>query len=121
DAIADAPVPAGIELHPFRGLPGSGITVAAIRRTRADLRRALAEIRPDVLHAHYARRPAWHAWLSGQRPYVVTVWGSDVLVTERMTPLGRVATRLALRSATVVTAAAETTASAAVALGARPD
>jgi glycosyltransferase involved in cell wall biosynthesis len=115
------PQPDGIAVHEFQGLPAAGIGLGAIRRSRADLRRMLAEIQPELLHAHYARRPAWHAWLSGHRPYVVTVWGSDVLVTERMTLLGRIATRLALRSAAVVTAALETTASAAVSLGARPD
>ena len=115
------PPPDGIAIHLFRGLPASGIGLAAVRHSRTELRRALAEIEPDLLHAHYARRPAWHAWLSGHRPYVVTVWGSDVLVTGRMTALGRIATRLALRSAAVVTAAADATASAAVALGARRD
>jgi glycosyltransferase involved in cell wall biosynthesis len=119
--VETPPPPDGIAVHPFRGLPSSGISLASVRRSRADLRRALAEIKPDLLHAHYARRPAWHAWLSGHRPYVVTVWGSDVLLTERMTLLGGIATRLALRTASVVTAASDATASAAVALGARRD
>jgi L-malate glycosyltransferase len=114
-------LPDGMRIHTFDGLPASATSLAAIRRTRADLQRVLGSVRPDVLHAHYARRPAWHAWLSGHRPYIVSVWGSDVLVTDRMTVFGRVATRLSLRSAAVVTAATERTASAATALGARRD
>ena len=112
-------LPEGVERLPIRSLPahlGRGVLAA-----RADLRRHLDAWRPDVLHAHYARRPAWQAWLSGWRPYVVTVWGSDVLVTGPMTRVGRVATRLALRDAAIVTAASQRLASAAVALGARPE
>ena len=47
--------------------------------------------------------------------------GLDVLVTGPMTRVGRVATRLALRDAAIVTAASQRLASAAVALGARPE
>ena len=111
-------MPAGVECLQFRALPDR-LSPAAILATRSDLRRLLAQWRPDVLHAHYARRPAWHAWLSGWRPYLVTVWGSDVLVTGPMTRVGRLATRFALRDAALVTAATRQLASAATALGAR--
>ena len=114
----DPDLPAGVERIPFRPLPARFSPAGALA-ARAHLRRAVAEWRPDILHAHYARRPAWHAWLSGRRPYLVTVWGSDVLVTGPMTGVGRLATRLALRDAAVVTAATPQLAAAAVALGAR--
>ena len=29
---------------------------------------------------------AWHAWISGFHPYVVTVWGSDILATGHRGP-----------------------------------
>ena len=110
----------GVTRLPFRPLPAR-LGLGSVLSSRADLRRHVAAWRPDVLHAHYARRPAWHAWLSGRRPYMVTVWGSDVLVTGSMTRAGRLATQLALRDATLVTAASEHLTSSAIALGARPD
>src|SRR5713101_8325412 len=48
--------------------------------TAVSLRRILARIQPDVLHAHFLTRYGFAAWLAGFHPYVVTVWGSDVLL-----------------------------------------
>lgn len=109
-----------IELTPFTALPAQ-LTPAGVWSSRRDLRRLVRAIGAQVIHAHYARHPAWHAWLSGARPYLLTVWGSDVLVTRRMTRTGRLATLLALRQAALVTAASEALADAAVRLGARPE
>ena len=119
---ADAPAHAlpGVELLPFRPLKAS-LSPGGAWTVRSDLRRLLAAWRPDGLHAHYARSPAWHAWLSGRRPYVVTVWGSDVLLAAGAGRIGRFATRLALRDAALVTAGTRRLAAAALALGARRD
>lgn len=118
-AHGDPELPPGVERLPFRSIQADQ-SPAGIWRARGDLRRQLATWRPDVLHAHYARSPAWHAWLSGWRPYAVTVWGSEVLRPEAMGRLGRLATRVALRGAALVTAGTRQLADAAVALGARP-
>jgi glycosyltransferase involved in cell wall biosynthesis len=120
DAEAPADALPGVELLPFRSLKASPSPRGAWAVRRA-LRRLLADWRPDVLHAHYARSPAWHAWLSGRRPYAVTVWGSDVLLAGGAGRIGRFATRLALHDATLVTAGTRRLAAAALALGARPD
>jgi L-malate glycosyltransferase len=40
----------------------------------------LRRLRPDVVHAHTARPYGWQAGLAGYHPYVVTAWGSDVLL-----------------------------------------
>ena len=119
-STADADLPSGVERVQFRSLKARP-SVAGALAARKDLRRLLGAWEPDLLHAHYARSPAWHAWLSGWRPYVVTVWGSDVLRASSMTPIGRLATRLALRDAALVTAGTRRLAAAALALGARPD
>jgi glycosyltransferase involved in cell wall biosynthesis len=110
----------GVETLGFRSLQATTSPVGAWA-ARRDLRRLLASWRPDVLHAHYARSPAWHAWLSGWRPYAVTVWGSDVLLAGRGGRVGRFATRLALRDAALVTAGTRRLEAAALALGARPE
>jgi glycosyltransferase involved in cell wall biosynthesis len=110
----------GVEILGFRSLTARP-SVAGAWAARRDLRRVLGAWRPDVLHAHYARSPAWHAWLSGFRPYAVTVWGSDVLLAGRGGRVGRFATRVALRDAALVTAGTKRLEAAALALGARPD
>ena len=113
-------LPTGVERLRFRSVQARPSLAGALA-ARADIRRLMAAWRPDLLHAHYARSPAWHAWLSGWRPYVVTVWGSDVLRAGSMTRIGRLATRLALRDAALVTAGTRRLAVAALAMGARPD
>jgi len=44
----------------------------------AELKRIITEFRPDVLHAHYATSYGLLGALSGFRPFVLSVWGSDV-------------------------------------------
>lgn len=119
---ADAPAGAlpGVERLSFRSLKGRP-SLSGAWNTRRDLRRLFARWRPDVLHAHYARSPAWHAWLSGWRPYAVTVWGSDVLRADAMTRIGRVATRISLRQAALVTAGTRRLAEAALEFGAHAE
>ena len=41
----------------------------------------LERIDAEVLHVHYLTGYGFWAWLSGFRPYVITVWGSDVFRT----------------------------------------
>lgn len=120
DAEAPGHALPGVALLPFRSLKASRSPGGAWA-VRRDLRGALGGWQPDLLHAHYARSPAWHAWLSGFRPYVVTAWGSDVLLAAGAGRIGRFATRLALRDAALVTAGTRRLAAAALALGARRD
>ena len=70
---------------------------------RGKLRSVLAEINPDIVHAHTAGSYAWMAMLSGFHPYVVTPWGDDIFVDARRSAFARIMTGLALRRATLVT------------------
>jgi len=45
------------------------------------VRRALAEIRPDLLNTHFLTGYGYWGHYSGFRPNVLTVWGDDVYVT----------------------------------------
>jgi|SRR3989344_596980 len=45
-----------------------------------ELRKILKTIRPDILHAHYAGVNGFLAALCGVHPFVLTAWGSDVLI-----------------------------------------
>lgn len=101
-----------------RGL--RGVLFSGMLRARHGMRDLVRELAPDVVHAHSARRYAWHALLGGHHPYVVSVWGSDVLLPDPSWR-GRLLTRLALGSADLVTGVTTHTLDAAVARGARPE
>ncbi len=90
-------------------------------RTRRALRGALARIGPDVLHAHFVRRFGWQAAAAGFHPFVVSGWGSDVLVASLRTPRVRWRDRRTLRSADVVTVTNTFMAEAIIRNGARAD
>lgn len=51
------------------------------------VRRFLARWKPDILNAHYASGYATTARLVGYRPWVLSVWGSDVHDFPRKSPL----------------------------------
>jgi glycosyltransferase involved in cell wall biosynthesis len=122
-------VPEGREVEP--GLPERVAierfephTAARVRRlglltTRRSIRRTLARVRPDILHVHHLTVNGFRAWMSGHHPYVVTVWGTDVLLEVRRSRRASLLGRLALRSADLVTGISRHVVDAAVAAGAR--
>jgi glycosyltransferase involved in cell wall biosynthesis len=88
---------------------------------RRELRRLIDRLRPDVLHAHFVRRFGWQGSLAGFHPFVVSPWGSDLLVVPRQAWRTRWWNRRALRSADLVTVTTEHMRAAALRSGARPD
>lgn len=62
-------------------------------------RRLIRNLNPDVLHAHYASSYGLLAALCCDRPYYLSVWGSDVYDFPRKSPLHNVAVRFALTRA----------------------
>lgn len=70
------------------------------------LRRALRELKPDIMHAHYAGGYGLAAALAGYRPLALTAWGSDVLILPNSSRLLRWLVKLALRRADLVTSMA---------------
>lgn len=69
--------------------------VAHIRAVRA-LKSVLRKERPDILHAHYATSYGLVAALAGYRPFVVSVWGSDIYEFPRKSPINRIAVKYIL-------------------------
>lgn len=70
----------GVHEHPLARRFGNKLDyLAAIPRVR----RLAQEIRPDLIHAHYATSYGLLGALCGFRPLIVTAWGSDILVTPR--------------------------------------
>ncbi len=69
----------------------------------AGLPRVLREIAPDVLHAHFLVEHGFYGALAGFHPYVVTAWGSDVLVEPERDRVSRMIARWTLRRVDLVT------------------
>ena len=117
DRPAPPPVPGGphiIRMLPPRRTRRPGRWIDLVARIRA----AVAEADPDLVHAHYLTANGWMAWASGFRPYVVTVWGSDVYLDLRSAK-ARWIGRMTLRNAALVTADSVDLGRAAVRAGAR--
>jgi L-malate glycosyltransferase len=113
-------VAAGWEVHLLETTPGpvsvEGVTVHPLHGGRYyrhvlgkvgyfwqgwKARRWVRRIAPDIIHAHYASSGGLVAWLSGGRPYAVTLHGSD-LIDRSKTCIGRVILRRVLRGAALV-------------------
>jgi glycosyltransferase involved in cell wall biosynthesis len=92
----------------------------AMRYRRAGLRRMLDEIAPDVFHAHYAVEHGFYGSKAGFHPYVISTWGSDLLV-ESHTLLGRGVAKRALHAADLVTGNDPSLVQRAVELGVPPE
>jgi glycosyltransferase involved in cell wall biosynthesis len=82
------------------------------------VRRWLARFRPDLVNAHFVPNYGLIGVLAGWRPLVVSVWGSDVLISGRRSFLHRQRARFVLRRADYVTTDADMLTRAAVVLGA---
>jgi L-malate glycosyltransferase len=75
--------------------------------TAATIRRYVDRWQPRAVHAHQANSVAWHAARAcrgGGTPLVITIWGSDVLVTPTQGILKRRMVQVALRAAALWTA-----------------
>lgn len=113
-------VECGHEVHLLTTEPGlemPGVTkhllLPRVRLPKTRLAQAVWQARcivrglqPSVLHALYAAWPGWCAALAGYHPLVISLWGSDVLVTGGAydTLEQRVLTPFALRHADLLIA-----------------
>ncbi len=103
-------------------LPRGLVRVAqALRYRRAGLARTVRAIAPDVLHAHYVVEHGFYGALTGFHPYVVTAWGSDILVEPGRDPLTKLIARWTLRRADAATSNNRYMAERMAALGAPRD
>ena len=66
-------------------------------------RRALDRFEPDLVNAHFVPNYGWMAHLIGRRPWVMSTWGSDVLVNPQRSPFHRWRARRVLRGAELLT------------------
>jgi glycosyltransferase involved in cell wall biosynthesis len=74
-----------------------------LRYRAAGLQRVVREIKPDVFHGHFLVEHGFYGALAGFHPYVVTAWGSDVLVEPQRDPVSKLIAKWTLRRADLVT------------------
>ena len=110
-----------VAVHRYRRFGAWRLPLVSSLQGGTALRRLLARIHPDVLHAHYLSGYGWQARLSGFHPYVVTIWGSDVFETPDRSIRERWWARQTLGSADLVTVMTSDMRATATALGARRD
>jgi L-malate glycosyltransferase len=111
----------GIETHRYSARGRIRIPLWPSMHSRRVLGRLLQRLRPDVVHGHFVTRYGHQVGLAGYHPYVISAWGSDVLLEAGRSWRSRWLTRLTLRRADLVTAVSNYVRAAAVAAGARPD
>ena len=106
--ISLTPLTAGeINNIKFYRVPGLGkIAPINLLFDTIRLRRLLQEIKPDILHAHYAGANGILAALSGFHPLILTVWGSDILINTKSKIKGPFI-KFALRQADLITCDAQ--------------
>jgi len=68
-----------------------------------EVKKAVKKIAPDILHAHYVSHYGMYAALTGFKPLVVSVWGSDVLVDPKRSMMKSYVVRYVLKKADLIT------------------
>lgn len=81
------------------------------------VRRLVRQIQPDLLHAHQVASAGWLGAAAGYHPFLVTAWGSDLLLGAVRSPAQRYLARWTLRRADYVTCVSQSLVEAALALG----
>jgi glycosyltransferase involved in cell wall biosynthesis len=99
--LEDRPLPASVEQITWRGgrrpaRPADGPALVA------DLKRVIARVRPDVIHAGPIQSSAFLAALAGFHPLVSMSWGSDLLKDAERGYLWRRATAYTLKRTSVL-------------------
>ena len=66
------------------------------------LKRAVRDFRPNVIHAHYASSYGLLAFLSRFKPFILSVWGSDIYDFPNRSRFNKFLTKIIIRSADTV-------------------
>lgn len=92
----------GATVHYINGFERMGRARYLLHAGR--VRRLVASLEPDILHAHHLTSYGFLAGLCDTHPTLTSVWGTDILEAPDWTPLHRRITRFALERADHVTA-----------------
>jgi len=108
----------GVKLHLLKRLPESTVTSALnLLITVFQVKSLIHEIKPDLLHSHIVLDYGSYGAFSGFHPFVISAWGSDVLIVPKKSMILRALTRYALDEADLITCDGENSRSAMIDLG----
>jgi glycosyltransferase involved in cell wall biosynthesis len=85
------------------------------------VRKLLKEIKPDILDAHFIIDNGFLAALSGFHPYMITAWGSDVLIFPRRNFIWRMVAKFVIKRADRVACDSGVVKRGLLSLGSQPD
>ncbi len=102
DTPDHAPESEVIQVAPRHGLGPLRHLYAA-----ANVRKAIENWRPDIVHAHNVTGYGFWGGLTGFKPLVMTAWGTDLNVFAHKNPFVRFMVSFSLRRADLITADAE--------------
>lgn len=91
-----------IEGVDFRYLPVRNKNLAILCLEK--VKKLIEEFQPDILHAHYASSCGLIAAFTKFHPYVLSVWGDDILDFPKKSPVHRWVIRQAINHADYITA-----------------
>lgn len=125
DYVGSRSVPEGTRIVQLRdfGKPVGNYTMDNLRIALgtpwriSELQRCLDSIKPDIVAASYATTYGFYASACRWRPFVLFVWGSDILVDPKRSPYHRYMVTQAIRSADLIVIEGETTNKALSSLG----
>lgn len=83
-------------------------------------KRLVSNINPDIIHAHQIMDTTLLGAVGRFHPYVVTPWGSDVLIASQRSRASRWIAKYVLKRADLITCSAENLKEASIRLGAGP-
>lgn len=118
---ADNPVRvewADINIYPFADR--FNISILKYLVWSYSLRRLIAQLKPDILHAHRVSSAGWVAAFSNFHPLVVTPWGSDLYLHPDRSLLAKWLAKFVLKKADLITADSMDLCIQAIRFGANP-
>lgn len=98
-------VPKNIDLRVLKMI--NGVRFVNIPLTVIQIARILKKLSPDILHAHHVTSSGFWSALCGFHPYVLTAWGSDIVIQPKKSRLVKWKAMFALKTADMITCDAD--------------
>jgi glycosyltransferase involved in cell wall biosynthesis len=117
--ITDAPYNyKSLKVHVLKKYFGNRVLNLLMWSTR--IKKIVKEINPDILHSHYVTSYGSLGARAAFHPFVITVWGSDILVEPRKFPILKQLIKFVLKRADLITCDGEHVKGPLTSLGADP-
>ncbi len=86
-----------------------------------NLKTFISDLKPDVIHVHQMTYQAYVFSKCNFHPFVLTAWGSDILIRPKKSPLFKYMTKKVIKGADIITCDADHMKDELIRLGAEPE